>query len=58
MFDGVMFFDYMYLIYIIYGDGSEIDLKVIEYIWVVGWRNVVGFFWCKRDVLVLDNLVV
>ena len=58
MFDGVTLPDHMYPTHTTYGDGSEIDPKVIEHIRATGWRNAVGFPWRKRDVLVLDNLAV
>ncbi|XP_031566581.1 uncharacterized protein LOC116301636 [Actinia tenebrosa] len=57
MFDGVIFeSDSHYPTHTTYGDGTEIEPEVLQYIREIGWKCTVGFEWEKSDTLVLDNL--
>lgn len=41
-----------------YGDGSPIDIKVLEHIRKIYHQEKIVFKWQKRDILILDNLLM
>ena len=41
-----------------YGDGSDIEVEVVQHIRAISWTCAVGFQWRSGDLLVLDNLAV
>lgn len=57
MFDGVTFeSDFHYPSHSTYGDGTDIELEVIQHIRAIKWQCSVGVQWEKSDMMVFDNL--
>ena len=42
----------------LYGDGSAIEVDVIQHIREVTWRNAYGIQLLRGDILVMDNMFV
>ena len=50
--------DHLYPLHVYYGDGSEIELDVIQHIRAMSWQSAVGFRWRNGDLLAIDNMAV
>ena len=55
-FEGVTMPDDNYPFHCYYGDGSDIELAVLQHIRSTAWSCAVGFKWLTGDVMVVDNV--